>query len=165
MGVSTKTGDKGKTSLFTGERVDKDSLRVEAYGLVDEVNSALGMARANCKNEEVKETIFALQKMNMSMMAELASTGDAAYITDEAHIAVLDSTIDTIEAALPPLTAFLIAGDTVGGAALDLARTTIRRAERAVWRLNKTEPVRPQVLIALNRQSDLCFLLMRKEEL
>ena len=82
MGVSTKTGDKGKTSLSTGERVDKDCLRVEAYGLVDEVNSVLGMARANCKNEEVKATIFALQKMNMSMMAELASTGEVAYITD-----------------------------------------------------------------------------------
>lgn len=105
MGVSTKTGDKGKTSLFTGERVDKDCLRVEAYGLVDEVNSVLGIARANCHNEEVKSVIFSLQKMNMSMMAELASTGDASYITDEAHIAVLDSTIDTIEASLPPLTA------------------------------------------------------------
>ena len=74
MSVSTKTGDKGKTSLFTGERVDKDCLRVEAYGLVDEVNSVLGMARANCKNEEVKATIFALQKMKMTMKQHILRT-------------------------------------------------------------------------------------------
>ena len=75
MGVYTKTGDKGQTSLYSGERVDKDSLRVETYGTIDEMNSALGMARAFCENEEVKGLILMLQKDVSLFMADLASIG------------------------------------------------------------------------------------------
>ncbi len=165
MGITTKTGDKGQTSLYTGERVDKDALRVEAYGIVDEINSALALARATCKREEIKATVHLMQKMNVTIMSELASYGNVAYITDEVHIAQLDDLIGKIEREMPPLKKFIIPGDTLGGAALDMARTTIRRAERAVWRLKRFEPIREQVLIALNRMSDLCFLLMRQDEL
>lgn len=163
MGVYTKTGDKGTTGLLTGQRVDKDCLRVEAYGTVDEFNSALGMARALCQKAAVKEKLFKLQKLNMLLMAELASISDEHYITAE-HVAALEAMIDEIEGQLPKLASFLTPGDTPGGAALDLARTTARRAERQTLRLAKTEDVESHALIALNRLSDLCFVLMRLEE-
>lgn len=164
MGVYTKTGDKGTTGLFTGERVDKDSARVEAYGNVDEINSALGLARVWCEKAEVREELIELQQLLMLIMAELASSSDsAAYITAE-HVHKLEAVIDKFEQQLPPLKKFLIPGGTKGGAFLDSARTTTRRAERQVWRLVKQEPVSEQLIIALNRLSDLCFVLMRFEE-
>lgn len=163
MGVYTKTGDKGQTGLFTGERVDKDSLRVNAYGTVDEMNSALALARAFCVKEVVTEEILKLQKLNMLLMAELASLARDGYIT-ASHVQTLEETIDRIEEALPPLNAFIVPGSSKGGAALDLARTMARRAERRTLALAKAEPVCPELLIALNRISDLCFMLMRLEE-
>lgn len=163
MGVYTKTGDKGTTGLFTGQRVPKDCLRVETYGTVDEINSALGMARAACNNMQVKNTILKLQKMNMSLMAELASLDSKPYITLQ-DIEFMEQAIDNIDGSLPPLTSFVIAGDTKGGAALDMARTITRRAERLAWRLSSEETVNETLIVALNRQSDLCFMLMRLEE-
>lgn len=163
MKVYTKTGDKGTTSLLSGERVDKDSLRVEAYGTVDEITSALGLSRAFCKKPEVTEAISKLQKLLMMVMAQLASKGDkVSYITNE-QVELLEKTIDSFEEKLPPLKEFLIPGDTPGAAALDMARTTTRRAERQVLRLAKAEPVDEAVVISLNRLSDLCFILMRFE--
>ena len=129
MGVYTKTGDKGQTSLFTGERVDKDSLRVETYGTIDEMNSALGMARAFCENEDVKTRIYLLQKNVSLFMADLASLGSEPYIK-EFNIQELESEIDEIEGIVGPLACFLVPGDSKGGAMLDLARTIARRAER-----------------------------------
>jgi cob(I)alamin adenosyltransferase len=163
MGVYTKTGDKGTTGLYTGERVAKSSLRVESYGTIDELNSALGLARATCENEEVKKIIYNLQELNMSVMAELASLDGKSYIRAD-HIKKLERQIDEIEEKLPPQMEFIIAGSTKGGAALDLARTVARRAERLVWRLNEKDGVSENLLIALNRLSDLCFVLMRLEE-
>lgn len=163
MKVYTKTGDKGTTSLLSGERVDKDCLRVEAYGTVDEVTSALGLARATCSKAEVRETVFKAQKLLMALMAELATKGSSGnYITAD-HITILEQTIDFFEEKLPPLKEFIISGDNAGAAALDMARTTTRRAERQVLRLSKEEPVVEAVLIVLNRISDLCFVLARVE--
>ncbi|MDD4601031.1 Cob(I)yrinic acid a,c-diamide adenosyltransferase [bioreactor metagenome] len=163
MKVYTKTGDKGTTSLLSGERVDKDSLRVEAYGAVDEITSTLGLARALCKRPEVTETILKLQHLLMKVMAQLASKDDKiSYITID-HVNLLEKAIDSFEEQLPPLKEFLIPGDTPGAAALDMARTITRRAERQVLRLAKNEPVDDAVIIALNRLSDLCFVLMRFE--
>lgn len=163
MSVYTKTGDKGSTGLLTGQRVDKDCLRVDAYGTVDEINATLGLARSFCEKTLVKEEIYKLQKINMLLMAELASDSDAKYITVD-HIASLEEIIDKVDSKLPPLKSFLISGDNKGGATLDLARTVIRRAERKVWRLSKSEHVNNEVLVVLNRLSDLCFVLMRLEE-
>lgn len=163
MSVYTKTGDKGMTGLFTGERVDKDSLRVDAYGTVDEMNSALALARAFSKKEFVVKKIYEIQKLNMFIMAELASINADAYIKSE-RIAEVEKTIDDIEAQLPLLKEFIVPGATQGGAALDLARTIIRRAERSVLKLSKVENVNGDILILLNRLSDLCFVLMRLEE-
>lgn len=159
--VYTKTGDKGTTGLYTGQRVDKDSLRVEAYGSIDEITSALGLAKTMVKLTDVKETIFEVQKMLMSLMADVASIDlPNPYITQE-HVNMLETTIDKYDAMLEPLTKFLIPGDTQGSAALDIARTTTRRAERNLLRLNKEEKINEHVLIAVNRLSDLCFILGR----
>ena len=163
MSVYTKTGDEGTTSLYTGERVEKDALRVQAYGTVDEANSALAMARAFATNAKVKEKIFALQKLMPLLMADLASIGNAPMIKSE-HIAMLEQEMDKIESDLPPLQTFIIPGDTKAGAMLDLARTITRRAERIFCELSKTESVHSEDRIFLNRLSDYCFLLMREEQ-
>lgn len=161
--VYTRTGDKGTTGLYTGERVAKQSMRVEAYGTIDEITSALGMARANVQREDVKETIYQVQNLLMSVMADVASLNLPEPYIKEEHVKLFEETIDKYDAMLKPLAHFIIPGDTVGAAALDMARTTTRRAERCLLRLAETEPVNPQVLILLNRLSDLCFILARVE--
>lgn len=161
--VYTRTGDKGTTGLYTGERVPKQSLRVEAYGTIDELTSALGLARATATRQDVKATILSVQNMLMSLMADVASIGlPQPYITDY-HVKQLEQTIDSFDAKLEPLSHFLLPGDTIAAGALDIARTVCRRAERALLRVNETEPINPQVLIAVNRISDLCFILERVE--
>ncbi len=161
--VYTRTGDKGTTGLYTGQRVPKQSLRVEAYGTVDEISSALGLARATVRRDDVRATIQQLQKLLMSLMADIASLDlPEPYIREE-HVKLLEATIDQYDSLLQPLAHFLIPGDTLGAAALDIARTTTRRAERCLLRLADTEPVNQQVLICLNRLSDLCFILGRVE--
>lgn len=163
MKVYTKTGDKGTTSLLSGERVEKDTLRVDAYGTVDELDSVLGMARAFVKREDVRETIYSLQKLLGMLMADVASLKlEQPYITTE-HVNILEQTIDKFDALLQPLTKFLVPGDTQGAAMLDLARTVTRRAERRLITLSKQEAVNHNVLICLNRISDLCFILARVE--
>ncbi|MEG0797342.1 MAG: cob(I)yrinic acid a,c-diamide adenosyltransferase [Acidaminococcaceae bacterium] len=161
--VYTRTGDKGTTGLYTGERVTKQSLRVEAYGTVDEINSALGLARATVKREDVKATVLQLQQLLMSVMADVASLNLPEPYIKETHVKLFESTIDQYDSLLAPLGHFVIPGGTQGAAALDIARTTTRRAERALLRLAETEAVNPQVLICLNRLSDLCFILSRVE--
>lgn len=163
MKIYTKTGDQGTTSLFTGERVPKDSLRVEAYGTVDELNSTLGLARSQCQIDEVKTTLLELQKMLMSFMADLASIEPQEWYIKPDHITNLEEKIDQWEAKLPPLRQFIVPGDTLGAAYLDVARTITRRAERALWRLSRQESVASHHLIFLNRLSDLCFILERLE--
>lgn len=163
MKVYTKTGDKGTTSLLSGERVEKDTLRVDAYGTVDELDSVLGMARAFVKREDVRETIYSLQKLLGMLMADVASLKlEQPYITTE-HVNILEQTIDKFDALLQPLTKFLVPGDTQGAAMLDLARTVTRRAERRLIALSKQEAINHNVLVCLNRISDLCFILARVE--
>lgn len=163
MGVYTKTGDEGETGLYTGERVKKSSLRVEAYGAIDELDSALALAKTFCRKEDVRKKIFSLQKLLPLLMADLASVGQPAMIQKE-HVEGLEKEMDEMEAVLPPLTAFVIPGDTQGGAALDLARTVARRAERCFCRMAEQEEFHDTDRIFLNRLSDYCFLLMRTEE-
>ena len=163
MGVTTKTGDKGQTSLFTGERVDKDHRRVEVYGNVDMLASALGMARAFVENESVKERVLNLQKKLGMLMADFASIGKEPMITAE-MLAELEADEEAIEKSLPPLRVFLIPGEKKGGAMLDFARTTARTAERRAWSLRREEDVHEIDIRFLNRMSDYIFLLMRLEE-
>lgn len=163
MKIYTRTGDQGTTGLYTGQRVAKDSLRVEAYGNIDEITSALGLARALSKNEEVRPVILELQKMLMRVMADVASVGGGGRNVENQDVSRLESLIDSFDAKLKPLAQFIIPGDTPAAAALDMARTTARRAERQLWRLSRQEAVDENVLVVLNRLSDLCFTLSRAE--
>ncbi len=163
MSVYTKTGDKGQTSLYTGERVEKNSRRVETYGTIDEANSALAAARAFSEKDEVREKIFALQKLLSLLMADLASKDKPALIRAE-HVDFIEKEMDKIEGDLPPLKEFIVPGNTRAGAFLDLARTVIRRAERRFLALTDEELTHETNRLFLNRLSDYCFLLMRLEE-
>lgn len=163
MKIYTKTGDKGMTSLLSGERVPKDSLRVETYGTVDELNAVLGLARAVAGKAEVREAILPVQKMLMAMMGELAGGPTAAAVITAEHVTTLESLIDKFSASLTPLTHFIVPGDNQSSACLHVARTVARRAERLAWRLAGQERVHDNALIALNRLSDLCFTLARYE--
>ena len=163
MKIYTKTGDKGSTGLYTGQRVDKDSLRVEAYGNIDEANSSLGMARALVQKKELRALILELQKLLMRVMADVASIGDGTNKVTGQDVTKLEAMIDELDQRLPPLNHFIIPGDTPGAAALDVARTTVRRAERQLWRLSRQEHVDETVSVVLNRLSDLCFTMSRVE--
>lgn len=163
MSVTTKTGDKGQTSLFTGERVDKDSLRVEVYGTIDEVDAALAMARAFSEKDEVTKRIYGVQQKLGRLMADFASLGKEPLIT-AADVKAMEDDIAVLEDALPEQNSFIIPGDTKAGAMLDHARTVVRRAERLTIRLAKTEAVAESDRLFLNRLSDYCYLLMRLEE-
>ena len=163
MKIYTKTGDEGLTSLYTGERVEKNSLRVQVYGAIDEADSALGLARAFVTVDIVREKIFAVQKMLPRLMADFASLNREPTITRD-DVSKLESEMDALESSLPPLREFLIPGASKGGAFLDLARTIVRRAERLACELSKSEQVHASDKIFLNRLSDYCFLLMRREE-
>lgn len=160
--IYTKTGDDGQTGLYTGERVAKDSLRVETYGTIDEVNSALGMSRAFAVNSEVKNAIYDLQKLLWELMADIASVGSQQRITT-AQVIKIERMIDYFDSTLPPVNRFIVPGDTQSAAALDLARTITRRAERQLLRLSRVEIVAVESLVFLNRLSDLCFVLARIE--
>ncbi|BBK25027.1 MULTISPECIES: cob(I)yrinic acid a,c-diamide adenosyltransferase [Dialister] len=160
--VYTRTGDRGKTSLYTGERVSKDSLRVEAYGSVDEADSVLGQARAFAVHENVKSTIYKLQKDLWMLMADVASVGNEPNIKPE-DVTELERLIDSYTESLQPLDHFLVPGETKSESFLNAARSVVRRAERAMWRLNESEPVNEVDIRYLNRLSDLCFTLGRYE--
>lgn len=160
--VYTRTGDRGKTSLYTGERVSKDSLRVEAYGSVDEADSVLGQARAFAVHENVKSTIYKLQKDLWMLMADVASVGNEPNIKPE-DVTELERLIDSYTESLQPLDHFLVPGETKSESFLNAARSVVRRAERAMWRLNESEPVKEVDIRYLNRLSDLCFTLGRYE--
>jgi ATP:cob(I)alamin adenosyltransferase len=164
MGIVTKTGDDGTTGLWSGERVGKDSLRVEAYGTIDELSSALGMARHLCLQDEVLYAIDYIQRLLFRVGGELASLGTAfdRPITEDDEKTIEAKTAE-IEAHIP-LRGFVVPGMTQGSAALDVARTIARRAERRVVALSRTEPVSSVLLRTLNRLSDFIYMLAREEE-
>lgn len=163
MSVTTKTGDQGMTSLFTGERIAKDDMRVEVYGAVDSLGSTLGMARAFATSPRVKEHIYNLQKQLGMLMADFASRNKAPRITEE-MVDGIEKSIAGIEESLPELREFIIPGDKKSSAMLDLARTTARTAERHAWTLARRGSVAEIDLRYLNRLSDYIFILMRLED-
>jgi len=166
MRIYTKTGDAGETGLFGGTRVSKASLRVEAYGEVDELNSVLGMARAEGLAEAHDALLHDVQTHLFNLGAELATAEDAKAslgiaLIGEDDIAALESAIDAAEAMLAPLKMFVLPGGTRAASALHLARTVCRRAERRVVALAEHEAVRAACVQYLNRLSDALFVLAR----
>lgn len=163
----TRSGDAGTTALFGGGRVPKDSLRVEAYGCVDELNSTLGVAVTAIQQVDLREAVTTIQNELFNIGSELASeTGKASeaghMFTDEAtKVAQLEGLIDEYDGKVEPLRTFILPGGSPGAAMLHLGRTVCRRAERAVVRLAHEEPVNPAVVTYLNRLSDLLFVLAR----
>jgi len=168
MKIYTRTGDEGGTGLFGGGRVGKDHPRVEAYGDVDELNAALGMARCIESMARVDEVLVPIQR-DLFAIGALLATPDHEKMrdhlekarVDEERIAELERQIDACESELEPLTSFIIPGGSPKAAALHVARTVCRRAERRVVHLAHDVTLPTLVVIYLNRLSDLLFMLAR----
>jgi cob(I)alamin adenosyltransferase len=160
MRIYTRTGDLGETGLYGDQRVRKSNLRIEALGEVDEANAALGVARTHTPRP-VDSLLEILQHRLFDLGADLATPGAQGRIT-EAHVEALEQAIDRLERDLQPLRAFILPGGVEAAAALHLARTVVRRAERAIARLaDAGEAVDPLALKFLNRMSDLLFVAAR----
>src|SRR3954468_18281629 len=173
MSIVTKTGDEGTTALLYNRRVSKCHPRVVASGEIDELNAALGLARANATEEIMRDRIFAIQQELISLMGEIATLPEDAdrYAREgfprvnPAMTARLEEHVRQIEPTLGLLKGWATPGKNPLAAALDLARTVCRRAERAVCALKEgNEPLNPQIIVYLNRLSDLLWLWARKAE-
>jgi len=168
MKIYTKTGDAGQTGLFGGGRVSKDDPRVAAYGDVDELNAFLGLARAAESMPEIDEVLVPSQRDLFSIGALLATPDrekmdhhlKKARISDD-RIHELEQHIDSCDRELEPLKAFIVPGGTQKAAALHVARTVCRRAERRVIQLQREVEIPQIVVVYLNRLSDLLFTLAR----
>jgi cob(I)alamin adenosyltransferase len=172
MSIATRTGDDGTTALMYGRRLPKHDLRVETYGTVDELNAALGLARAHAGAGPIGDLLLSIQKQLVTLMGTLAvAPQDAArYAADKypklepAMLAGLDAEVARLEAGKIVFDGWATPGATVGAATLDVARTVCRRAERLVARLHAQDPVDSLVIHYLNRLSDLLWLLARAAE-
>jgi cob(I)alamin adenosyltransferase len=158
--IYTRTGDDGSTGLGDGARVPKESLRVEAFGTVDEANSAIGMVLAVATlPEAVRQCLVDVQHDLFDLGGELSIPG---YRTlTPAYIERLEAQLDGFNDGLPPLKDFILPGGGPAAAACHVARTVCRRAERRAWSLARSEDIAPEALIYLNRLSDLLFVLAR----
>jgi cob(I)alamin adenosyltransferase len=174
VSIVTKTGDKGETSLMYGRRLSKSDPRVDAYGCVDELSAALGLARSVATEKFVSAQIFAVQKDLIVVMGELATalTDQERYVKDGFHVTTA-AMADRVSAVIFDLEKdprlypkdWVIPGETPFSAALDFARATCRRAERHIAALSGEEQgLNPEILRYLNRLSDLCWVLARYAE-
>jgi cob(I)alamin adenosyltransferase len=168
--IYTRTGDDGTTGLGFGGRVAKDALRVEAYGTVDELNSAVGLARAVGLPAEIDRALGAVQNELFHLGSDLCvpEAEKAAHPVpriEARHVDALETLMDGWGERLPPLENFVLPGGTPGAAALHLARTVCRRAERIAVRLARTEAVGAHTVAYLNRLSDALFVLARAANL
>ena len=166
MKIYTRTGDNGDTGLFDGSRVTKSDPRVAAYGDVDELNAWLGLARVDVADNQISEMIAAIQRDLFALGARLADPArkiadrvTKAIVTTE-DISRLEYCIDRLEAELPALRRFILAGGSRPGASLHVARTICRRAERAMVSLGR-DAYEPELLVYVNRLSDLLFVMAR----
>ncbi len=162
-------GDSGYTGLFGGgERVPKYNLRIDTLGDLDEASSALGVARAASQSARVREIVYSSQQQLYTLMAEIATPGgelDAQYTVQAEQVAAVEKLIDDLQEEVKLPNKFIIPGETLASAHLDLARTVVRRAERSVVELAHQELVKNEHLLAyLNRLSSLIFVLARYEE-
>ena len=157
--IYTRTGDDGSTGLGDGSRVAKDAARVNAFGSVDEANSALGVLLAVPLADDVRALLTTVQHQLFDLGGELCIPGHAAI--EAADVAALEQQLDHYNATLPALKEFILPGGGEAAARCHLARTIVRRAERETVTLARLEPVRAEALHYLNRLSDLLFVLAR----
>ena len=164
MKIYTKTGDEGQTGLFSGKRVSKSSLQVDAYGEVDELNSWLGMVNSKIGFDDIRVELTRIQHDLHRVGADLATPLEGASKVDRMtgdRTLALEGLIDRFESELSPLTQFILPGGSTAAASLHIARCVCRRAERAVVRFQENLAVNAEVIRYLNRLSDLLFVLAR----
>lgn len=161
MSITTKGGDKGQTSLYSGERVWKDDLRVDAYGSLDELDANIGVSKHYVDNHKLKELLIAVQNKLYRAMGQLATLdGSYPYPMCEKDVDEITDTIHHYE-ELVMITGFVVPGSCLASAKLDICRTVARRAERRVIALSHVAPVAPELLGYINRLSDFFFILAR----
>jgi len=168
MRIYTKSGDTGQTGLFGGARVSKDDVRVDCYGIVDELNACLGVVASTAVAKDVGELLTRLQSDLFVVGAELACVPEKRealrlHLIDESDITRLEQTIDEYTKELPELKTFILPGGSNSAAMLHLARTICRRAERRTITLGGLSEVSGKIVIYLNRLGDLLFVLARVE--
>jgi len=157
--IYTRTGDRGTTGLGDGSRVDKDSVRVEAYGTVDELNSAVGLVLCSDLPGQVRACLMRVQHELFDLGGELCMPGIS--LIPDAYVDDLERELDALNADLPPLKDFILPGGSESAARCHLARTIARRAERRVVSLARQEKVNEATIRYLNRLSDLLFVMAR----
>jgi cob(I)alamin adenosyltransferase len=166
--VYTRTGDDGTTGLGGGQRVAKDSPRIEAYGTVDELSSAIGLAVALGLDPRLAATLARVQNELFNVGSDLCILEEdkarmPVPVMEERHVEALETLMDELSAGIPPLENFILPGGSPGAAQLHVARTVCRRAERLAIALARREPVGPHVVKYLNRLSDALFVMARFE--
>ena len=163
MKIYTKTGDEGKTSLFDNSRVWKSDARIMSYGVVDELNSSLGIALSLELIPEIKDILIKIQNDLFIVGSDLANPNmsDKKIRTTPEMITFLEQKIDLLEPQLKPLTSFILPGGTLLASIIHMSRTISRRAETHVVELSKTQEINKEAVIYLNRLSDLMFVLAR----
>ena len=159
--IYTRTGDDGTSGLVDGSRASKSGLRMTAIGETDEANAALGLAIAALVPGDLTEHLLGIQNDLFDLGADLATPGEIGLRIVASQVERLELAIDAMNAELEPLQSFILPGGSQAVAALHLARTVVRRAERAAVALHGSEPLNPQLLAYLNRLSDLLFVTAR----
>ena len=173
MKIYTKTGDKGTTALFGGTRVPKHHIRIESYGTIDELNSHIGLIRDQAIDPIHKKVLMEIQDRLFTVGAILATDPEKTTLKNgkdrlnipkisESDIKLLEDNMDNMNAALPPMTNFVLPGGHQTVSFCHIARTVCRRAERLASHLNDMEPFQPETLMYINRLSDYLFVLVRK---
>ncbi len=167
MKIYTKTGDKGKTSLFGGKRVEKHNIKIDAYGTIDELLAYMGLVR-DYSEGKTKELIISIQNNLLNIGSHLATPKDNKKAQDklpkiaQEDIAILEKEIDRMTEEQPPLTNFVLPGGHPSVSHCHVARTICRRAERRISSLNEIEEIQLEVKIYVNRLSDYLFMLSRE---
>lgn len=169
MKIYTKTGDKGETSLFGGERVNKSAQRLKAYGTIDELNSFIGLTVVETTDNSVGELLQKIQSNLFSLGADLATPDNDktkklnVFRVDNNFISSVEENIDKYQKELDELKSFILPGGTKSASLLHICRAVCRRAEREIVDLDKAEKINENIIVYVNRLSDLFFVLSRYE--
>jgi cob(I)alamin adenosyltransferase len=163
MSVYTRFGDKGKTSLYGGKTVSKGSLRIDAYGSLDELNSTIGVVLSEIKNPKIKKELWLIQNDLFAIGASLSGNTENKQLEEylKKRVTDFEKQIDSLSKKMPELMNFILPGGGKTGSFLHLARTVCRRFERRVAELSEKEKVNKETLIYINRLSDLLFTFAR----